>query len=484
MKNSPTAAQDRVPFIQKFAYGFGSLTNNLLSGAFGAMAIVLNLGLGMNPATIGWLTASARLTDAFLDPIMGYLSDNTRTRWGRRRPYIVIGAIASGIFFALMWQITAGKSQSFYFWFFLIGLNLFYVAFALYAAPLIALGYEMTADYNERTRIQAYSNLLGQVPWLTLSWCYAFMQNRRWFDSDVEGARALAILVGAIVVVCGMLPGLFCREPFYAIVTRQDEVKRAAGDGALIHGLRRHVGSFFSGFGVTLRNKQFLKLAAATFLAFNGFMLIAGLGSYVILFYMFPGEHARGAAYIGAFGTTLSACTFGAIMIVSWLATHIGKKKAFLVSTSIAIVGYVLKFFCYQPGQPWLMFVPAPLLSFGLGGLFVTVSAMIADVCDMDELENGTRREGMFGAVYWWMVKLGTAAALVLGGYLLNGTGFDQAVGDNQPARTLFLMRAFECGIPIVLYATAMLAIFTYDLSPEKAHDIRRQLEARRGTAA
>ena len=207
--STETARRDRVSVFQKTVYGLGALTNNLLSGAVGAMSIVLNLGLGMNPAAIGIIMASSRLTDAFADPIMGYVSDHTRSRWGRRRPYIVAGAVITGLVFALMWQIPAGHSERFYFWFFLIGSNFFYAAFTLYAAPLIGLGYEMTADYYERIQIQAYSNLIGQIPWLVLSWFYAFMENKRLFPTPVEGARALALLVGASVVVMASCPGSF-----------------------------------------------------------------------------------------------------------------------------------------------------------------------------------------------------------------------------------------------------------------------------------
>ncbi len=91
-----TAPQDRVPVFQKIVYGLGALTNNLLSGAMGVMSIVLNLGLGMNPGTVGMIMACSRLTDAFLDPIMGYVSDHTQSRWGRRRPYLVVGALTFG----------------------------------------------------------------------------------------------------------------------------------------------------------------------------------------------------------------------------------------------------------------------------------------------------------------------------------------------------------------------------------------------------
>ena len=101
-----TAPEDRIPFPQKAVYGFGAFVNNLLAAAIGGMVIVLNLGLGMNPALVGLLSALPRLTDAITDPLMGYASDNTRTRWGRRRPFIFVGAISVAIVFTLLHSVV------------------------------------------------------------------------------------------------------------------------------------------------------------------------------------------------------------------------------------------------------------------------------------------------------------------------------------------------------------------------------------------
>ena len=139
---------DRIPKTEKLAYGIGALVNNLMAAAMGTMSIVLNLGLGMNPAVVGTLMALPRLLDALTDPVMGYVSDHSRLRWGRRRPFIFVGALVSGAIFAGLWQMPAGHSEDFYFWFFLIGANLFYLGYTVFATPLIALGYEMTPDYN------------------------------------------------------------------------------------------------------------------------------------------------------------------------------------------------------------------------------------------------------------------------------------------------------------------------------------------------
>ena len=106
-----------------------------------------------------------------------------------------------------------------------------------------------------------------------------------------------------------------------------------------------------------------------------------------------------------------------------------------------------------------------------------------ADVCDLDELDNGTRREGTFGAIYWWNVKLGMALAFALSGHLLNFTGFNVALEGSQSAHTLLWMRVFDIGVPILTSLIAVAAVFTYNITEERAHQIRLELEKRRGKA-
>ena len=143
-----------------------------------------------------------------------------------------------------------------------------------------------------------------------------------------------------------------------------------------------------------------------------------------------------------------------------------------------------MKWVGYNPDYPYLLLAAAPLAAFGLGSLFTLMGAMVADVCDVDELETGRRREGMFGAVYWWMVKLGLAMAGLIGGFLLNASGFDVALGAVQSTKALFLLRVFDVGIPIVSSAIAILIILTFNVTEEKAHETRLELERRRGKAA
>jgi GPH family glycoside/pentoside/hexuronide:cation symporter len=476
-----TAPEDRIPLVQKLIYGLGAFVNNLLAAAIGGMVIVLNLGLGMNPALVGLLGALPRLTDAITDPLMGYISDNTKSRWGRRRPYIFIGAILSGVIFALLWQLPRGQSEAFYFWFFLIGSLIFYLGYTIFATPWVALGYELTPDYHERTRLMGVQNFIGQLAYVIAPWFLLFMQSKTYFDDMVDGAAGLAIIIAVVTIVIGVLPAIFLRERFKEIATAetQDPQKETVSAAAVV---LRNIRDFASGFATTLKFKPFLKLCAATFLVFNGFMLISSFQFYVIIYYVFGGDKVQGAEYAGYAGSLGAVCTFLVIFFVTWLGTKIGKRRAFFVAIGVSMAGYALKWVCYNPDVPILLLLPAPFLAFGLGGLFTLMPSMIADVVDMDELVTNERREGMYGSIFWWVVKLGMAAALALGGFLLNATGFDVALEGNQAERTIFLMRLFDAFIPFITSGIAIWAIATFSITEARAHEIRRELEQRRGS--
>jgi GPH family glycoside/pentoside/hexuronide:cation symporter len=477
-----TAARDRIPFVKKVIFGAGAFVNNILAYAMGGMIIVLNLGLGMSPALVGLLAALPRLTDALTDPLMGYISDNTRSRWGRRRPYIFCGAIAVGIVFAMLWQLPAGKSEAFYFWWFLSGSMIFYLAYTMFATPWVALGYELTPDYHERTRVMGVQNFIGQIAYIIGPYFLAIMNSKLLFDNMVDGAAGLSIAVALSVIVIGVLPAIFLRERFVAVAA--DEAEAAGTEpesaGAV---MMRVIKDFLSGFAMSLKFKPFMKLCTATFLVFNGFMLIAAFQVYVIIYYVFGGDTDQGAIWAGHAGALGGFSTFFIIALITWLCPKYGKRRAFYVTTGVSMIGYLLKWFCYNPEAPWMVLLPVPLIACGFGGLFTLMPAMVADVVDADELNTNERREGMYGSIFWWVVKLGQSAALAGGGFLLVATGFDVELGTEQTPNTLFLMRIFDIFIPIFASAIAIWAVATYTITEEKAHDIRLQLEARRGTA-
>jgi len=518
MSHYKTAAKDKVPFLQKAAFGGGHLVNNLLPGALGFFMFFLLTAFGMDPFLAGLLGGLPRLFDAITDPIMGFISDNTKSRWGRRRPYIFVGAILSGILFAILWQLNPENSQMFNFWYFLIFSMVYLIGNTMFSTPLIGLGYEMTSDYNERTRLMAFSQTVGQIAWMIVPWFWVVIADPDMFASQADGVHKMSIIVALACMVLGVLPAIFCR----GIDASQMENRKEITFKSMWSNLK----DLFAGIVQVSKNKPFMKLCGATFLVFNGFQMVAAFSVYIIVFYMYNGSY-EGAGTWPAWFSMISAIVtaFVVIPIISAIANKLGKRKAFIVSTLISIVGYLLKWWGFNTelnaafnrtefgqslknivgsvfeflnpvldnlgmswfsidasqGIPWLIFLPLPFIAFGIGGLFTLMMSMTADVCDLDELYNGMpRKEGTFGAIYWWMVKLGQAIALVLGGLVLKLVGFDQNAAV-QAAETMTRLRIADIVIPALTALLAIIVMWKYRLDEERMHEIKEALIKRRG---
>lgn len=474
MNHYITPEKDRVPFVQKAAFGAGNLVNNLLPGALGVFMFFLLTAFGMDPFLAGLLGGLPRIFDALTDPIMGYISDNTQSRFGRRRPYIFVGAILSGILFAVLWQLNPENTQMYNFWYFLILSLVYLIGNTMFSTPLIGLGYEMSSDYNERTRLMAFSQIVGQFAWMIVPWFWVIIADPDLFESQAVGVRQLSIIVGALCMILGILPAIFIKEV--------DQTNLAVREKITFNSIIAIFKDLFRSIKQISKNSSFMRLCGATFLVFNGFQMVASFSYFIIVFYMFQGDYGAAGHWPAWFSTISAVATaFMVIPIIDWLSFKIGKRKAFIVATVISIFGYILKWWGFNPTNPWLLFMPIPLMSFGIGGLFTLMMSMTADVCDLDELENGLpRKEGTFGAIYWWMVKLGQAIALVLGGLVLKLVGFDQNASI-QSAETLTNLRIADIVIPAVTASLAIWVMWKYDLTEKKAHEIKDVLVARRG---
>jgi glycoside/pentoside/hexuronide:cation symporter, GPH family len=474
MSSYVTPAKDKVPLGQKAAFGAGHLVNNLLPGSLGVFAFFLLTAFGMDPFLAGLLGGLPRFFDAITDPIMGYISDNTTSRFGRRKPYIFVGAILSGVLFAVLWQLSPDNSQNYNFWYFLIFSMVYLIGNTMFSTPLIGLGYEMTFDYNERTRLMGFSQTLGQVAWMIVPWFWVIIASPDLFESQAIGVRKLSIIVGAVCMVLGMMPALFCKEIDQSNLTNRDNLT--------LKNIAQNFKGLLRGMKQVFKNVPFVRLCGATFLVFNGFQMVASFSYFIIVFYMFNGDYGLAGTWPAWF-STISAMTtaFLIIPVITWMSNRWGKRNAFLISTAISIVGYALKWWGFNPENPWMIFMPIPLMVFGIGGLFTLMMSMTADVCDLDELTNGMpRKEGTFGAIYWWMVKLGQGLALVLGGLVLKLVGFDQNAVQ-QTADTITNLRLADIFVPAFTAGLAILVMWKYDMTEDKARAIKDELVKRRG---
>lgn len=500
MLNQKTGSREKVPIGQKMAFGAGHLVLNLLPGSLAIFMFFLLTAFGMDPFLAGLLGGLPRIFDALTDPIMGFVSDNTDSRWGRRRPYIFVGAILSGILFVILWQLDPENTQNYNFWYFLILSMVFLIGNTMFATPLIGLGYEMTSNYNERTRLMASSQIMGQIAWMIVPWFWVIIASPDMLPigaeeinriaelglSDEEtqkatlqalqanGVRKLSIIVGAICIVLGVLPALFCKGIDAANMENRKKIT--------LKTMLSNVKDLIKGIVQVSKSKPFVKLCGATFLVFNGFQLVASFSFFIIVFYMFSGDYEAAGNWPAWFSTVTAIVTaFLVIPIISRIANKWGKREAFIISTAISIIGYILKWWAFDPDNPLLLFLPVPFMAFGLGGLFTLMMSMTADVCDLDELKNGMpRKEGTFGAIYWWMVKLGQALALVLGGLVLKLVGFDQNE-IVQNAETMTQLRIADIVIPVVTASLAILVMWKYSLDETRAREIKEELVERRG---
>jgi GPH family glycoside/pentoside/hexuronide:cation symporter len=269
-----------------------------------------------------------------------------------------------------------------------------------------------------------------------------------------------------------LVPSFFCTFKN----TDDDSQTKAEPTGTLNDTMR----DFGRGILITLRNKPFQKICIATFLIFNAFQTVAAFSWFIVVYYMNGGDPAAAGVWPTLFGSVGALCTcFLVIPIVTYCAQTYGKKTTFLYTQAVSLLGYAMFWWGFSPENPWMMFIPLPLFAFGIGGLFTIMMSMTADICDLDELETGERREGTFGAIYWWMVKFGAAVAGGASGLILSAIGFDQSVAV-QSEETLQLLRLVYIAIPSIGTIIAILVMRNYDLDEQRANEIRTQLEARK----
>ena len=465
---------NKVSFGQKIAFGFGMFANQMFPAVIGIFIVVLVQSLGFPGWMWGFVMIFPRLFDAITDPIMGFISDNTKSKWGRRRQYVFLGAIIMGFSFIVMWQLHKESTIDYNFTYFLLWSLLFYVGLTIFSVPYVAMGYEMSDDFHERTNIMAVAQFIGQWAWVIAPWFWVIMDDQNLFESSEIAVRKLAIWVGLVCMTFAIIPAIFIKSKS---TLNQDY------DSITFNNIIKSLYTIFViNFSQAFKIKAFRKLCIATFLIFNAFNTVAAFTYFIIVFFLFNGITGPDGAWwwptlFGSVGALVT--TFLVIPVVTILSNKVGKKKAFIISQSVSIIGYIMLWFLFIPGKPYLFLFALPFFSFGIGGLFTLMMSMTADVIDLDELNTGKRREGVFGAIYWWMVKFGFGIAGGLSGVILSVIGWESG-GATQTEEALYGLRLFFSGLPILGTLLAIYVMRDYEITEEKAKEISVELAARK----
>ena len=477
---TPSAAVppgDKIPFAAKAAYGFGGVNDIFghwlypnLSGP------VFTMYLGLAPNLVGTVLMIARMFDAFTDPLFGWLSDNTRTRWGRRRPYILFGSIAAGIALPCLflaskhWDASAPWMHNRLFLFMLITTFLYSPIISLYNMPYQSLGNELTPDYHERTSVMAFKAIIQKISgiYLALAWWIA---NSSLFNDPVTGKPDVlrgvlwaAGFAGLLMIVAGFANFFCVKERYYAKAALQPKTH------------------FWATLGQTFRSRPFLVLLAIGVVFVVPSTMLGGLSQYVGTYYSFHGDQ-KIMSYYYLWGS-VGYFAFGVmgVFATSWIAKHHGKRKALLFTLASGILAFGSSWWMYRPGGGWLIVLNTALTGFSATGLWVVLPSMCVDVVDDDEIKSGQRREGAFTSWYSWVAKFGMAVSLGLANYLLEAVGFKQSLGGEQTPETIWWIRFLFAAIPVAALLAALILLAFYPLSEARMRTIRLELEARRGT--
>ncbi len=449
---SSAAPAGSLSVARKVLYGMGELPVSGRLAALGAVLFPFYTDVALlPPAMVGAALALGRVWDGLNDPLTGWLSDRTRTRFGRRRPYLGAMIVPLAVCFAALWMPPAGSPREVFFY--LVGaLFLFDVFFGFYATPYLALGAELSTDYAERARIvtvrAVFHNLgllLGGGGFLSLATLLG--------GGRTGYAMAGSVLAG-IMLLGGLVAFLGTREPD-APVAEQPASLRA----------------LFADLRATLRLRSFRIILAGTALAICGASINQAFALYV---------------FRDAFGAPRSAGLLIAVYLLAATASYpfwggaaarTGKNATFAACLVWSVV-----FLSVAP----LLDVDWPLAAtlgftvlagIGVGG-YVLPLAIVADVFDEDELESGRRREGAFFGVWTLVMKLASAVGIALAGLLLPYLGYVPGLDEQSPETILFLKLAWG-PLPALFFVATLLVVRNFPLTRERHGEIRAALEKR-----
>jgi GPH family glycoside/pentoside/hexuronide:cation symporter len=451
--------KDKVPVSQKICYGFGGLSDFFIQNTIQALAIpIFVVGMGLDPLILGFVLAGTKILSAVADPIVGIVSDRTQSRWGRRKPYLIASAVIAAMILPFVFRVPDG-SEAVQFGYIAAVLSFYFLTHSFFSVPYMALGYELTDDYDERTNIFAWKSYTGMIGIFAGIWGYWFTL-RPVFGNEMNGAQVLGAITGVFIVIGSIMVTRGTREIGERHTFKKDKVP-------VVEALK-----------TTMTNKPFLMIQGAVLVVALGVGIDATMGMYLHVHYTCAGSKEL-ASVIGGVGGTVSICAiFVALAFGTWLSKHLGKRVAALTGLGVMLLGACAIPWGMSPVFPWLIVGVWVLNQFGGQISNLLYSSMTADVCDEDELNTGERREGSYAAAGSFLNKSMQVIVLALSGSMPRLAGYV----DTSVAPTLEQLERMK----VLLYSTdivgvllAMALLWFYPLTRERCRQIRAQLSER-----
>ena len=440
--------KDRLSNSTKLIYGIGDVGNAAANSAIQFFLLIFYTDAALiAPALAGSALLVGKIWDAINDPLFGWLSDRTTSRFGKRRVYMIFGALPLAIAIALLWRVPGGFSDTGIFVWIALTFVLFDTVWTMTNVPYYALTAELTDDYDERSSLTAFRMVLG-VP------------------AYIVGAAVTPLLVGLFATKrigygwIGVIYGILAAVVLWVAAAGLRERKAISESKAKTPPLQTFV--------ATLKNKPFLQLIIAYLVSNTAFALLKTLLAFFITYQL--GMEAQVPAVM------FLLLLFVALFLFPWkkLSERWNKGPAYGLGLAIGGIAVASTFFLPNEPTAWV-YVIAAMAGIGFSAQWVFPWAMVPDVVEFDRLQTGEHRGGMYYGVWGLATKLSEALGIAASGWVLHLYGYVPNV--EQSARTLLGIRLFFGPVPLLCFALALPLLIWYPITRKKHAQMRAELD-------
>ncbi len=456
---------EKLTFSTKLGFGVGDIYGG------GALIIIgfyylhfLTDVLLITPVYAGMAFLISKVWDAISDPLMGVISDRTRTRYGRRRPYFLVGVILIFFSFFLLWYPVDFEKEMHRFTYVVFAYLIFSTVITLVMVPYNALSSELTLEYDERTKLTSYRIFFSSVSSLI---CAVVPLKIVKAFPDVH--------IGYIIMALSF--GLFFALPFLAVFFSTSERPEFQQE-------KRSV-DFSSLFVKPFKTPTFINVLFMYLFAFVAMDIVMAIVIYFMKYYLH-----RGGETENVLGTLL-VFQIIALPVFVQISKKTDKKVSFTIAGCFLIAVLSTSFFI-APGQPGLfIYLFAALVGVGTGGIVIMIYSIFPDMPDIDELYSGERREGLYSGILTFSRKVSSALAIAGISTAISLAGYKQPIKETvdgitriieQPQTHEFILtlRIVFVGFPILFFLLSLLNALRYRLTKSSHAELKELLVKKR----
>jgi GPH family glycoside/pentoside/hexuronide:cation symporter len=456
-----------------------------MNGISGFAMLFYTQAMGLRFDLAGLAFSIASFWDAITDPVQGYITDNTRSRWGRRHPYILVGGLLMGLCFYYLWHVPHVFRTGSRLFIYALVINVLYrTAYTIFSIPYMALGFELCTDYHQRSQLQSARsgfNMLVNLLGPALAWSIFFP------DLPGDGPEATS-LVGNYIrmgTVFSIAAAIFTVVVVWATRCHiQDSRNRPLHDGG---GLR----AFYHDSLQVITDRYLRLIATFTCIGMTGAIFVATIQMYLYVYFM----HLTALQKTLTHGGGMILCGLGAV-VASPLARHFDKKFAVCIGAAITVVANLLAAFLFLGGilEPTttcqlggftvplavIVFAACNMFNwFGIGAFSTLANSMIADVAEVNELKSGVRKDGGYAAIFTFINKLVASLSTFIASACLSWVGFVNGSDEQTPEAIRWLvLLTFGLGS---LFAFLVIPIaLRYPITQQFMNEVKAALALKR----